>query len=172
MTRSCGFCGASIVHKRSDARYCAKSCYHRSADYKAAQKNYHKSPKGAAAQRRAVARVTEKQKNQRRQIRESRVCEMCGVGIGHRAARAKFCSACAPKSPAMKRAAAKYAKSAKGKAVKKRYHDSPKGQAARSRAIERRKQRMKTQEGDTDGTMAIAQDIGSESLSRPLDSPF
>ena len=164
MARACRFCGASINHKRANARYCAKSCYHRSDDYKAAQKTYQQSEKGKAAFARVIARLNQESKKNRQEAKKNRVCVICGASIARKNAHAKYCSPrCSRKSPASKRAAATYAKSAKGKAVQKRYNESSKGKAVRNRAVELRKQRTDAQQGDTDGTMAIAQDLNGES---------
>ena len=101
---------------------------------------------------------------------------MCGVSIAHRGATARYCSLCARISPAMKRAAAKYAKSAKGKTVNKRYRksskgktaekryaQSPKGVVARREARARHKRKIRDQNSDTEDNIDIEQHLGSES---------
>ena len=67
------------------------------------------------------------------------------------------------RSPKGKAVMQKYQRSSKGKAAEKRYQQSPKGIAARNRSYERSKQRENALGADTDRTIAIEQDLGSES---------
>ena len=186
MARTCLTCGASIEHKKANAKYCSPRCseqspkakatrkrYSQSPKRKAATKRYQQSPQGKAAWRRAVSRQSQKAKAERHKAMGERVCVMCGVNIAHRGAAARYCSLSARKSSAMKRAAAKYAKSAKGKTVnkrhrksskgktaEKRYAQSPKGVVARREARARHKRKIRDQNSDTEDNIDIEQHLG------------